>query len=64
MAWMRTVAGRMKSDYSYSGSLVYNNYPFPPALRRPDLLTIFSEWIESRSLTQSPNTLRTYRTFR
>ena len=31
MAWMRTVAGRMKSDYSYSGSLVYNNYPFPPA---------------------------------
>ena len=28
---MRTVAGRMKSDYSYSGSLVYNNYPFPPA---------------------------------
>ena len=21
----------MKSDYSYSGSLVYNNYPFPPA---------------------------------
>ena len=31
MAWMRTVAGRMKSDYSYSGSLVYNNFPFPPA---------------------------------
>lgn len=31
MAWMRTVAGRMKSDYSYSGSLVYNNFPFPPS---------------------------------
>ena len=31
MAWMRTVAGRMKSDYSYSGSLVYNNNPFPLA---------------------------------
>ncbi len=29
MAWMRTVAGRMKSDYQYSGSIVYNNFPWP-----------------------------------
>ena len=28
-AWMRTVAGRMKSDYSYSNTIVYNNFPFP-----------------------------------
>ena len=28
-AWMRTVAGRMKSDYQYSSSVVYNNFPFP-----------------------------------
>ena len=28
-AWMRIVAGRMKSDYQYSGSIVYNNYPWP-----------------------------------
>ena len=27
-AWMRTVCGRMKSDYSYSPA-VYNNYPWP-----------------------------------
>ena len=27
-AWMRTVAGRMKSDYQYSGSIVYNNFPW------------------------------------
>ncbi len=27
MAWMRTVAGRLKSDYSYSPS-VYNNFPW------------------------------------
>ena len=27
--WMRTVAGRMKSDYQYSASIVYNNFPFP-----------------------------------
>lgn len=30
MAWMRTVAGRLKSDFRYSGSLVYNTFPFPP----------------------------------
>ena len=29
MAWMRTVCGRMKSDYSYSGANVYNTFPWP-----------------------------------
>jgi hypothetical protein len=29
MAWMRTVCGRLKSDYRYSNSLVYNNFPWP-----------------------------------
>ena len=29
MAWMRTVCGRMKSDYNYSARVVYNNFPFP-----------------------------------
>ena len=28
-AWMRTVAGRLKSDYSYSTTIVYNNFPWP-----------------------------------
>jgi len=28
-AWMRTVCGRLKSDYSYSNTIVYNNYPWP-----------------------------------
>jgi len=27
-AWMRTVAGRLKSDYRYSATLVYNNFPW------------------------------------
>jgi len=27
-AWMRTVCGRLKSDYSYSTTIVYNNYPW------------------------------------
>lgn len=29
MAWMRTVAGRLKSDYRYSGVIVYNSFPWP-----------------------------------
>ncbi|MEN9847978.1 MAG: hypothetical protein RL368_718, partial [Pseudomonadota bacterium] len=28
-AWMRTVSGRLKSDYRYSNTIVYNNFPFP-----------------------------------
>lgn len=28
-AWMRTVAGRLKSDYRYSGDIVYNNFIWP-----------------------------------
>ncbi|KJZ03072.1 methylase [Halomonas sp. S2151] len=31
MAWTRAVCGRMKSDYSYSNSIVYNNFPWPEA---------------------------------
>jgi len=31
MAWMRTTCGRLKSDYSYSNTIVYNNYPWPKA---------------------------------
>ena len=30
MAWMRTVTGRMKSDYMYSVGVVYNTFPPPP----------------------------------
>ena len=29
MAWMRAVCGRLKSDYSYSNKIVYNNFPWP-----------------------------------
>lgn len=28
-AWIRTVAGRLKSDYRYSGGVVYNNFVWP-----------------------------------
>nr|MBP7612147.1 class I SAM-dependent DNA methyltransferase [Paludibacter sp.] len=29
MTWVKFVCGRMKSDFRYSNSLVYNNYPWP-----------------------------------
>lgn len=29
MAWMRTVCGRLKSDYQYSAGVVYNNFIWP-----------------------------------
>ena len=29
MAWVRTVGGRLKTDYRYSAQLCYNTFPFP-----------------------------------
>jgi hypothetical protein len=29
MAWVKAVSGRLKTDYRYSSSLCYNNFPFP-----------------------------------
>jgi len=29
MAWVRTTCGRMKSDYTYSAGICYNNFPWP-----------------------------------
>lgn len=32
MTWMRYTCGRLKSDYSYSNTIVYNNFPWPQDL--------------------------------
>ena len=29
MAWTKNICGRMKSDFSYSNTIVYNNFPWP-----------------------------------
>lgn len=29
MGWMKVIAGRMKSDYQYSNTVVYNTFPWP-----------------------------------
>lgn len=31
MSWIRQIGGRLKSDFQYSGSMVYNNFPWPEA---------------------------------
>jgi len=30
MVWTRAVGGRMKTDYRYSNTIIYNNFPTPP----------------------------------
>lgn len=34
MDWLRLVGGRLKSDYRYSATLVYNTFPWPEAGER------------------------------
>jgi hypothetical protein len=29
MIWVKYICGRLKSDYRYSNTIVYNNFPFP-----------------------------------
>ena len=29
MAWVKVVAGRLKSDFQYSGTMIYNTFPWP-----------------------------------
>ena len=37
MAWKRAVCGRLKSDYRYSNTIVYNNFPWPFSEKQTDL---------------------------
>ncbi len=37
IAWTRVVCGRLKSDFQYSGSVVYNNFPWPEATEQQRL---------------------------
>jgi hypothetical protein len=51
MAWMRTVAGRLKSDYSYSNSLVYNNFIWPETTdaQKAEIETLASNILDARA---------------
>jgi len=40
MAWMRQTAGRLESRYQYSGSMVYNTFPWPAAVKHKQRATV------------------------
>jgi hypothetical protein len=58
MSWMRYICGRMKSDYQYSASLVYNNYPWPtPNEKQINSIGELAQEILNLRLSFSDNTL-------
>ena len=52
MAWMRAVAGRLKSDYRYSKDVVYNNFPWPSSVdeQKSVIETTAQDILEARAL--------------
>jgi hypothetical protein len=48
--WIKAVSGKLKTDYRYSSSLVYNNFPFPPISeqRREELTQCTFRILEER----------------
>ena len=50
MAWMRTVYGRLKSDYRYSKDVVYNNFPWPDDSSRHTIEQTAQGILEARAL--------------
>ncbi|MBA6379699.1 MULTISPECIES: DNA methyltransferase [unclassified Colwellia] len=49
--WMRLVAGRLKSDYRYSSSVVYNPFPWPEvtAIQREEIKQLAEELLLTRA---------------
>ena len=52
MAWMRTVCGRLKSDYRYSKDIVYNNFPWPtpPRMQKTKIEQTAQAILDARAL--------------
>ena len=51
-AWMRTVAGRLEMRYRYSGSVVYNNFPWcnPTAEQKKKIEETAQAILDARAL--------------
>ena len=58
-SWMRAVCGRLKSDYRYSASIVYNNFPWPePAEKQQTTIeTAAQAVLDARAKFQNPTPL-------
>ncbi|MBQ8121873.1 MAG: methylase [Ruminococcus sp.] len=52
MAWVRAVCGRLKSDYDYSGNIVYNNFPWcnPTAEQKAKIEKTAQAILDARAL--------------
>ena len=52
MTWMRTVCGRLKSDYRYSRDLCYNTFPWPEAkdTQRQNIEVLAQNVLDARDL--------------
>ena len=51
MAWMRYVCGRLKSDFRYSNTIVYNNFPWPNIVNH--IVTSLLQLVSNVPLAQS-----------
>ena len=57
MAWLRHVGGRLKSDFRYSGGLVYNTFPAPQSIARLSNLEPLAQGILDARATHPEATL-------
>jgi type I restriction-modification system DNA methylase subunit len=59
MTWTRTLCGRLKSDYRYSGSIVYNNFPWPenPTSKQKEAIEIAAQAVIDTRASFSNNSL-------
>jgi len=55
MAWVRYTCGRIKSDYRYSNTIVYNNFPFPNPTEKQKVEIEETAQAVLGSRTQYPN---------
>ena len=57
MTWMRYTCGRLESRYSYSNTIVYNNYPWPenPTLKQKEAIEKAAQQVlDARAVFQNP----------
>jgi len=59
MTWVKYVCGRLKSDFRYSNSLVYNNYPWPqnPPEKQKEAVEKFAQAVLDARLKFPDNSL-------
>jgi len=55
MAWVKRVAGRLKSDFRYSNTLVYNNFPWPTSISNSQQPTANSQQPTANSQQPTAN---------